>query len=248
MSSKKSPLFYRFLKKALYTFYPKTTTYGAENLPDEAVIIVGNHSQLHGPIIAEKFLPVERYTWCAGEMMKLTEVPAYAYKDFWSGKPKFARPFYKLLSYLIAPLSSYIFTHANTIAVYHDARCITAFKETVKRLNEGKSVVIFPECYDEHNNIVHCFQDNFISVAKLYYKKTGKRVCFVPMYIAPNLRSAYLGSPTRFNPDNEFEGEKDKICSYLMAAITDIAVNLPLHTVVPYPNISKKHYPKNKED
>ena len=31
----------------------------------------------------------------------------------------------------------------------------------------------------------------------------------------------------------------------LLDSITDMAVSLPEHTVVPYPNVSKKHYRKN---
>ena len=37
------------------------------------------------------------------------------------------------------------------------------------------------------------------------------------------------------------------ICDYLMDAITDIACNLPEHTVIPYRNIAKKYYPSNLE-
>ncbi len=248
MSNERPTLMFRILKKILYTFYPKTTVHGAENLPDESVIIVANHSQMHGPIICEKFLPFDSYTWCTGEMMKLREVPAYAYKDFWSAKPKVLRPFYKVLSYIIAPVSVCVFNNAHTISVYHDARCISAFKETMQKLNDNNNVVIFPECYDEHNHIVHDFQENFINIARMYYRKTGRCLCFAPMYIAPKLHSVYIGKPIRYNPDENFDEHKESIRSYLMDSITQIAVSLPIHTVVPYPNISKKHYPKNKEN
>lgn len=136
---------YRFVKRLVRLFYPKTAVVGAENLPDEACVVVGNHSQMNGPIACELYFPIERYTWCAGEMMHLKEAPAYAYRDFWSRKPGYIRWFYKLLSYVIAPLSVCVFNNANCIGVYHDARIMSTFRDTVLKLREGASVVIFPE-------------------------------------------------------------------------------------------------------
>lgn len=238
-----SYLCFRFVRFLVWVFYPKTETEGLAHLPDEACIVVGNHTQMNGPICGELYFPGKRKIWCAHEMMYLREVPAYAYKDFWSGKPKGIRWFYKLLSYLIAPISASVFTNAKTIAVFRDNRLITTFKETIAALEKGENVIIFPECYEPHNHIVHCFQDRFVDVAKIYYKRTGKAVSFVPMYIAPSLKKMYLGKPISFCPDMPMEQQRKVICNYLMEQITDMATSLPRHRVVPYPNIPKKEYP-----
>jgi len=183
-------------------------------------------------------------------MMRLKDVPEYAFRDFWSQKPKWTHPFYKLLSCIIAPLSVCVFNNARTIGVYHDARILSTFKNTVKMLQEGKSVVIFPEHDVKHNHIVYDFQDKFIDIARLYDKKTGKELCFVPMYIAPKLKKLCLGKPIRFRPDEPMDAERGRICHYLMDEITAIAESLPEHRVIPYRNIPKKDYPSNisKED
>lgn len=243
---KVSPLF-RFVKGCVKAVYPEITVEGTENIPDEAAVYVGNHSQLHGPICCELYFPCERYTWCAHQMMKLKEVPAYAYEDFWSGKPKLLRPFYKLLSYLIAPLSVLVFNNANTIEVYHDRRIISTFKKTFNKLKEGKSVVIFPEYRQKYNNIINDFQTGYIDVARMYYRKTGKTLKFVPLYIAPNLKKMYIGSAVTFSPELLIEDERKRITTHLMREITDIAKNLPEHIVVPYKNIPKKEYKTNYE-
>lgn len=82
-------------------------------------------------------------------------------------------------------------------------------------------------------------------MAKLHYKKTGKAVSFVPLYIAPRLKAMYFGKLIQFNPDVLIAEERRRICDYLMKEITQIAVSLPEHTVVPYRNIPKKFYPSN---
>ena len=168
MEEKKTNRLYRVIRWLVRQFTPKFKTVGAENLPEEPCVIVGNHSQMYGPIAAELYTPGKHYVWCAGEMMHRDEVAAYAYQDFWAEKPRGVRCFFKLLSHLIAPLSELIFTNAHTVAVYHDARLITTFRDSIAKLQAGSSMVIFPEHKAEHNNIVHEFQDKFIDLARFY--------------------------------------------------------------------------------
>jgi len=242
---KETSLLFRVIKWLVRVFYIKYEVEGLENLPDEPCIVVGNHTQMHGPLASELYFPGHSYTWCTGQMMELKEVPGYAFEDFWSQKPKHTHWFYKLLSYLIAPLAVCIFNNANTIGVYRDGRIITTFKETVKRLNEGASVVIFPEHDVKYNNIVYEFQEGFVDIARLYYRRTGKELAFVPLYIAPKLHKMYLGKPIRFNSAAPKGEEPKRICEYLMDEITQMARSLPEHTVIPYRNIPKKYYPSN---
>lgn len=245
MRKKKVSPVYKFIIWLLYVFYPRMEIIGAENLPDEPCIIAANHCQMNGPIACELFFPENRYTWCAGEMMKLQDVPAYAYRDFWSSKPKYIRWFYKLLSYAIAPLAVLLFNNANTIGVYRDMKIMSTFRDTITRLNEGANIVIFPECYDAHNNIIHNFQEGFVDVARFYHRRSSKELAFVPMYIAPKLKKMVLGKPVRYNADAPIQEERKRICNCLMDRISEMAYALPRHTVVPYPNIPRKYYPSN---
>ena len=243
--NKKKPWLFRAIKYLVRLFYPKIDVVGMENLPDEPVVIVGNHTQMHGPIACELYFPDNCYTWCAGQMMKLKEVPEYAYTDFWSQKPKYIRPLFKLVSYIIPPLSVLVFNNARTIAVYKDNRILSTFRESIAKLQDGNSVVIFPEHDKKYNNIIYDFQEGFVDVARLYYKRTGKELSFVPLYIAPKLKKMYLGKPIKFSADAPIAEERHRICDYLMNEITEIARSLPEHTVIPYRNIPKKYYPTN---
>lgn len=240
-----SRLCFRILRRLVLLFYPKIGIEGVENLPDEPCVIVANHTQMNGPIVCELYLPNDRAIWCASPMMYLKEVPAYAYQDFWSAKPKAVRWFYKLLSYVIAPLSVCVFNNAHTIPVFRDTRLITTFRRSMERLDEGANVVVFPECAQPHNQIVNTFQEKFIELARLYYKRTGKELCFVPMYIAPKLKTMYLGAPVRYDSKAPTAEERRRICECMMERITEMAVKLPRHTVVPYSNMPKKQYPMN---
>ena len=194
----------------------------------------------------ELYFPTKKKIWCIGEMMHVKEVPAYAYRDFWSLKPKYLRWLFKLLSYVIAIPAAFLFQHADTVAVYKDARIRHTFRDTDAALEDGANVIIFPERVGEYNEIVNEFQDKFVDVARLYDRKHGKRLAFVPMYIAPRLHTVTFGSPIYFDPEQEIEEQRAVICSYLQQEITRMAKALPRHVVVPYDNVRKREYPISK--
>ena len=154
---------------------------------------------------------------------------------------------YRLLAYLIAPLASCIFNNARTIPVYHDVRVVSTFRETIKMLDAEKNVLIFPEKNEKCNNIIYKFQENFVDTARMYYRKTGRELSFVPMYIAPKLRRAYFGKPTVFDSKQDIAEEKKRIVEYLSEEITKMGRELPRHTVVPYRNIGRRNYLTNKD-
>ena len=244
---KDNPWLYRLIYRIIWLISPKYTLHGIEKLPEEPCVIVGNHAQLYGPIAAEIYLPRPHKIWCIGEMMHRKEVPAYAFQDFWSMKPKATHWFWHLMSHIIAPLAEYVFAHAHTIAVYHDARVMTTFRTSMEKLKEGSDIVIFPEKNEPYNGILCGFQEHFADLAKMYYRRTGTALCFVPMYTAPRLAGLYFGEPVRYNPEASDEEERERVCSAMQEAITGLAVSLPEHTVVPYVNMPKRQYPKNTQ-
>lgn len=244
--NKEKPFLFSLIVFIIRIFYRKRKIIGTENIPQEASLVIGNHAQIHGPITSQLFFPGYKYIWCIGQMMHIKEVPAYAYQDFWSQKPKSVRWFFKLCSYIIAPISAYIFTRADAIAVYKDARLMSTFRETVKKLQNGAHIIIFPEHDKAYNDIVNDFQDKFVDVARLYYKKTGKALSFVPMYNAPKLKTVVFGKPIVFDPELDMDTQREKICTYLKDEITALAKSLPSHKVVPYANVGAKNYKYSK--
>ena len=244
--SKKKPRFYRFIIFWIKLFYRKREHLGQENMPEEASIYVTNHAQYHMPFSTEFYFPTKKYIWCIGEMMKAKEVPAYTYKDFWSHKPKWTKWFFKMLSHLIAHPAAYLMSNADTIAVYKDTRMLGTYRETMRVLDEGYNVVLAPEKPEPFNDVVNEFQDKFIDVARLYYAKYKKCVSFVPVYNAGKLKKVVMGKPIKYDPKMNIDEQRKIICDYLKEQITAMAKELPVHYVVPYDNIPKKLYKKNK--
>ena len=245
MDDKKTSWIYRVIRWLVRLFSPKFRLVGTEKLPKEPCVIVGNHSQMYGPIAGELYVPGRHAVWCAGEMMHWDEVAPYAFRDFWSFKPKWTHPFFRLLAKLITPLAVCVCNNAHTIPVYHDTRLRTTYRASIEELQAGGSIVIFPEKNERRDNILYAFQDKFVDLARFYYKKTGVALAFVPLYIAPKLALMCFGEAIRFDPAAPIEEERARICEAIHDEIVRIASSLPEHTVVPYRNIRKSEYPKN---
>ena len=243
---KKKRLFFRFLEKVVDIVYGKKQLIATEKIPNEPCVIVGNHAQIHGPLIAQLHYHRKKYIWLIGHMMSVKEIPKYAMQDFWPYKPKSTRWFYKCLAFILAPLLAYVHINADGIGVYRDTRIINTFKQSVAGLKEGADIIIFPECHTPYNEIVNEFQDNFVDIARLYYKNTGKNLSFVPMYNAPKLKKSIFGEPIKYDHTMQADEQRKVICDYLKREITNLAKSLPVHTVVPYANVKKKEYPKSK--
>ena len=246
MTPKKTTRVYRILRFLIDLFFPNMRIHGLEKLPEEPCIIVGNHSQMNGPLLSELRLDFPHETWCAGELMNRKEAADYAFTDFWSFKPRWTHPFFRLLSRLITPLAVCLFNNAHTIPVYHDVRLRQTYRQSVEALSNGESLVIFPEKNEPGNHILYAFQDKFVDTARFYCRKTGRGLSFVPLYIAPRLRGAWFGEPVAFRPEAPIEEERARICAALREQITAVAEALPEHTVVPYRNVPKRFYPKSR--
>lgn len=243
---KKRSFCYKVAHLVLSIFYKKRQFIGLENLTDQPHIIVGNHAQVHGPLVSEVQMPLKRKTWCIANVMTAKDFAQHAKVDFWPFKPKWCRWFYNMLAHIIAPIGASIFNSCEVIPVYHDGRLMGTFKSTIKELEQGNNIVIFPECYTPHNNIVNDFQDKFVDVARLYYKKYGKCLSFVPMYNAVRLKKVLFGAPIAYNPDITIEENRKVIIDYLKQEITNLALSLPPHEVVQYANKGRKNNPMSK--
>lgn len=246
MKKKNKPLFYRMCYRLIKFFYLKYEVVGEVKKPGS--VIVANHAQVHGPLGYYFYFPGKKKIWVIGEMFNRKEVTEYAMEDFWRHKSKYTKWLYKLFSITIfAPIGSYLFNAADTIPVYKDGRLRLTIRKTIETLDEEKNVIIFPEYREPYNDIVNKFQLHFVDAVKSYKKKTGRNLYFYPTYICRDLKKILIGEPILFDEHNNIEDERNRIISYLQDEITNLALTLPRHQVIPYVNNKKKNRKYSKE-
>lgn len=177
--------FFRFVKGFLKIFIRKPKVLNAnEDGLDENAIYITNHVGAAVPLRMELYFPHEFKFWGTHEMV-------FTYKERWTylrttyfrDKKHNSQFVANLKGTFALPFLSGFYRGMQLIPTYPDGRMLNTIKYTTEFLNEGHSVIIFPENSSDgyHDVLTHYFA-GFIMLAKNYYKKYGKNVKIYNMY------------------------------------------------------------------
>lgn len=244
---KKNTLPFRFFAGIVKIFYKKRKVEGLENLPEDPCIIVANHSQIHGPLTFELRVKFPRLIWCDSAMMETKEVPNYAEKAFWPDATDKVKKSRRRLMKSIGWFVAYIFNRAHTLPVYRDMRLMKTFKMTEEALAKGNHIVIFPENEFGFNGILDEFNLHFCDIAKIYYKKKGVCLKFVPVYNCVDLKRVVVSRKHfTYDPSIPIEEQRKILCDGIREEITRLAKELPRHKVIPFMPTDEEIYSKDE--
>jgi len=85
---------------------------------------------------------------------------------------------------------------ARVIPSFRDMRSIRTMKESFSALDQGYSILIYPEDLEHmYNNVYVKFLPGFVLLAKLYYDKTGTDMPVVPCYFSAQFNRIIMGKP-----------------------------------------------------
>lgn len=196
LPNKKRP-FFSFVKRILRLFYrkPKIVYFGREI--EQPSIIVSNHVALKGPVIHELYLPVPTLKWGAGEMLGNYKMRYnYLRNVFYMQKRGYGKVRATLRAVFAAFFSKFFYKGMNVIPTWHDGRMFKTVTQSIDGMNDGASVLIFPENSDEgYKDVLTGFHAGFVSLAECYYKKTGKDVPVYPVYFHHKKKVMAIGAP-----------------------------------------------------
>lgn len=202
-----------------------------DGAPSEPSVLVGNHTKFLAPLAVQYLYPGKVRTWSNGKLIDrktcydmLKNETIKGIKGEW---------LYKLLLPILAPLMAYYFrVTLNCIPVYHDLRVRFTFQESVRSLENGAHIAIFPEQKKPAINEILCpFASGFAYLAYNYYNETGKILQFYPVYCALSLKQTHVGTPIAYDPEVNIKEQSAIISDYLVAEITKMARSLPPHKI-----------------
>lgn len=203
------------------------------NVPDvgeEPVVFVCNHNEVYGPIAANVFLPFDVASWVNHIMTEPKATKRATCEELrllrwpkWLAKPC-AAVFTKIVASLIRA--------RGCIPIYYDLRMMRTFKQSVAAMQAGRNLLIFPENPArtgwEHyrKDDVAAFSDGFAAVARLYYKRTGRRLRFYAMYCDRGDREIrFDGEPVEYDPAREDGAERARIAAELYGKMKALCRN-----------------------
>ena len=248
LPGRKQPIFKFFSTILFKPLFGLKTESMIENLPDKA-IIVSIHAAKHGPIGIAVSYPKFTAMWGHHAMLG-------SYKERFSylrnvlyiqklHKNKFVATLKALYE---AVFSIFIYKGMKIIGTYTDMRLLSTVRNSMEVLDEGASVVIFPEDSSEgYFDEVRSAFPGFVMLSMLYYKKTGEDVPVIPAYVSTGKKRFILGTP-KYVHEMELSGmNKEEIADAIKEDINElyrnyIATDAPTEVKIPDAPIRGKEY------
>lgn len=207
---------------------------GRENVPgdqDRPLVFVCNHGEIYGPIVTNLYVPFSFRPWVINEMMDVDAIAKRCAEGtfaLWTWMPAGWR---LPIARAVAPFLAWCMRSLDAIPVYYQepVKLRQTFRESIAAMEAGDNILLFPENSDDtpdhHYKLsgVSHFFTGFTMLAPMYYRKTGKKILFVPIYADKKKRVLSFGAPTEYQPDNDPNAERDRICEVLRNEMLRIA-------------------------
>lgn len=196
MPDRKQPVFKFFSKIFFGPLFRAKLESRIENLPDKA-IIVSIHAAKKGPMAISMTYPKFSAMWGHHGMLgNYRERFSYLRNVLYiqkMHKNKFTATFKALYE---AVFSIFIYKGMKIIGTYTDMRLLSTIRNSMGVLDEGASVIIYPEDSSEgYFDEVRSAFPGFVMLAETYYNKKGEDVPIIPAYISTKKKRFIVGEP-----------------------------------------------------
>lgn len=196
-------------------------------LEDGTMVLVCNHGELYGPVVANLYIPVTFRPWTIAEMMNRDVIIEHMYQGTMMRQKWLPESWKRPILRIITPLLLWVFDSLEAIPVYRNdpRKLIGTFRETIDAMQAGDNILLFPE-----NDTGHAVGERgyalegvgklftgFAMIAPLYYAKTKKKAIFIPVYASKKTRTVRIGQGIEYQPDNGANDEKMRIVDGLLS-------------------------------
>ncbi len=179
---------------------PEIVNLSGGELADKAIYL-SNHAGANGPLSYELFFPKLLTGWGTHEMFgNVRERWSYLYHVFYRQKLHWGKFRAFFVATVFAPISRSFYRSIGLIPTYADSRFISSVKISCKILDENHALLIFPEDSSRgYLNPPEGFNNGFVTMAKLYFKRRGEDVPVYPVYYLTKERKMVIAPPIYAN-------------------------------------------------
>lgn len=208
---------------------------GRENIAgyeDGTMILVCNHGELYGPVVANLYVPISFRPWVVSNMMEKEAIVEHMYQGTMMRQKWLPEGLKKPLIRWITPLFTWVFQSIEAIPVYrgNPRELIKTFRITMEAMQAGDNILLFPENGENRGEGekgyaqegVGDLYTGFAMLAPMYYSRTGKSAVFVPIYASKKLRTLTLGKGITFRPEIPVNEEKLRIVETLRSSMEEM--------------------------
>lgn len=181
-------------------------------------VYVCRHKNLHSAITLSKFLPFDTHILALNVFFDKKTAFNHYYNYTFQGNPenKIIRYIKSLFCSIFVPP---LIKSQKCVPVYREKGSLITIKRSINYLIKGESLLIFPDVDYFKTDGDSDIYDGFLYLEKLFFKKFGKHLNFVPIIIDDGKKLIYSREIIRFLGNEPFEKEKNSIKEVIKLAI-----------------------------
>ena len=137
---------FRFMKTIMRPRYPRPEFRFLGKEIETGAILLSNHEGTDAPMSLEMYLDRPLRMWGTGEMNSgVVRLYKYQTKHYYHEKKHWNIHLARLFCLLASPLTNLFYKGLNLISTWHDARFVGTLRESVRAIQSGDNIVIYPE-------------------------------------------------------------------------------------------------------
>jgi len=198
MNNEKKTIYGKYGRFARWLFRIISPKYRCNyTIPEEPVVFVCRHLDMHGPYTTLKWMTEEPHPMILhiyfDREKTLKHMTEYTFAAR-SGKKvkKFC-----LSAYFMSLITPPLMKSLQAVPVYRESvKSMATIKQGLKYLLKNESLIVYPDIHymDGYDKPSEIYQ-GFLYIGELYYKKTGKKLSFIPLLIDDRNRCITSGEP-----------------------------------------------------
>ena len=197
--------FYRIAVPSVRLFIPKVKVDWEVSWDGEPAVFICNHERAYGPLEMAANFPLreQSHIWIYAAPLDRKTTPEYVRGDhWWDENGKLAPLWNAVIPPVVALLLPPILRSVPYVPVYHDGRAATTMKESLRLLQDGRNLVIFPEIptgFEQHDE--EKINEGWLMLLPMYQKRTGKNLKIWPVHLDLKGKRMHVSAPFSMNPD-----------------------------------------------
>ena len=206
---------FRLASGAIRLFSRKMTTKWETPFEEGPCVFVANYVGAHGPVdMCVKFPMKDRiHPWINSELLDSREIPAYIRKVTPGNVAKNTVP------YLGAAFIPPVIKGVDYIPVYNDERSITTFRQSIRMLQKGHYLLIFPEIPGGGRSRNGAIYTGWLRLGELWYRASGRSLKIYPVHVDYKKHEFRVAAPVRYEPSKSFREQENALAEQLARGI-----------------------------
>ncbi len=219
--------FYRVAVPLIRLFIPRLQVSWDVPFDGEPCVFVANHERAIGPLEMATNFPLreESNIWIYAAPLSRETTPAYVRQDhWWDENGKLAPLWDAVIPPLVSLILPPILRSAPHVPVYHDGRAATTMKESLRLLQSGRNLVIFPEIptgFGEHDP--EKINEGWLMMLSMYERRSGKPLKIWPVRLDLERKRMVIRPPFAMDPAVPLRDQVPELSQKVLHGIFDPA-------------------------